>query len=518
MQISDSKTFRDLWEERVAISGKDLFLIYEDDAKNEVSFTFKEFDEQVQKTVGAFVDAGLKKGDRVVIHLPNSPEYLQSWFALLSLGAVVIHSNTFHSKREVNYTVENSDAEYVVTEPEYLDLVESAIEGTDANTMFVTRVSDTENVPEPHRDLTAAVTESDPVQPDVMLQPMDDAQIVYTSGTTSDPKGCVHTHTNLISSGLRGGFHKIVHSNTRVLTALPVFHCNTQSITLSTLTVGNELVMLEEFKTDDYPTQLRKHNATKTAIIGTQVRALLSREPTVTEWDNELEDVLFAINVTDEQKERFEERFDVTLQNGYGLTEAYTTVSMDQVHGKRPWPSIGRPAFDRDIHLIDDEGTPVEDGEVGEIAINGERGKTIMKEYYRKPEETAEVFTDRGWLRTGDFGRLEDGFLHFVDRKKNVIKTRGENVSESEVERVLETHDTVTEVAIVGIPHEIYGEAIKAYIKTEVQDVDVIKLNDYMENRLATFKVPDEYEIVEEFPRTSIGKIEKSTLRERTAE
>lgn len=515
MDFLHGKTIRDLWRERVALSGDELFLITEEQNGVERSWNYAEFNERIDRTARAFSDElGIEKGDMVTIHLPNCPEYLQVWFALLKLGAVSVHSNTNHTRREVNYTISNSDSEAVITSPAYADLVADAAEGTAVETTVYGRVDEDDDVDEVRLDELVADADAD--LPDVELEDEDVAQIIFTSGTTSDPKGVLHTHANLLYSGERSSKHTALRPGDRLLTALPVFHVNAQSIgVLASLTVGCELVLVEEFKASEYIDQLRRHRATVTSIIGTQVRALLAKPEQGTDADNDLRDIFFAINVTDDEKERFEERFDTTLLNGYGLSETMTIVSMAPIHGDRSWPAIGRPAFDREVQIVDDDGTPVEQGERGEIAVGGTRGRNLMKAYYEMPEKTEEAFTDEGWLLTGDFGRFdEDGNLYFVDRKKNIIETRGENVSEAEVEGVLENHPKVGEAGVIGVPHELYGEAVKAFVKRSDPGLTESELREYAEANLATFKVPEIIEFVDEFPRTSIGKIQKSTLRD----
>ncbi|WP_255152048.1 AMP-binding protein [Halorarius halobius] len=514
MDFLHGKTVRDLWRERVELSGDDRFLITDEATGVERSYDYAEFNDLIDRTARAFHDdLGIEKGDKVTIHLPNCPEYLQVWFALLKLGAVSVHSNTNHTVREVNYTIDNSDSEAVITSPAYADLVADACEGTAVETTVYGRVDD-EDVDGVVLD--EVVTDADPDLPDVDIDGEDVAQIIFTSGTTSDPKGVLHTHANLLYSGERASKHTALRPDDRMLTALPVFHVNAQSISvLGSLTVGCELVLVEEFKASDYVDQLRRHRATVTSIIGTQVRALLAQPEQGTDDDNDLREIFFAINVTDDEKERFEQRFGAPLLNGYGLSETMTIVTMAPIHGDRAWPSIGRPAFDREVHIVDDDGNEVATGERGEIAVGGKRGRNLMKAYYEMPDKTEEAFTEEGWLLTGDFGRFDEhGNLYFVDRKKNIIESRGENVSEAEVEGVLENHPKVEEAGVIGVPDDFYGEAVKALVKRADESLTVEELDEYATENLAEFKRPAEIVFVDEFPRTSIGKIEKSTLRD----
>lgn len=515
MDFLHGKTIRDLWRERVALSGKERFLITDEKNGIERSYDYAEFDDLINRTARAFSEElSIEKGDKVTIHLPNCSEYLQVWFALLKLGAVSVHSNTNHTVREVNYTVDNSNSEAVITSPAYADLVADACEGTAVSTTVYGRLNEDDDVNGVRLD--EIIAGADPDLPEVDIDSDDIAQIIFTSGTTSDPKGVLHTHANLLYSGERASKHTALRPDDRMLTALPVFHVNAQSISvLASLTVGAELVLVEEFRASQYIDQLRRHRATVTSLIGTQVRALLAQPKQGTDDDNDLREIFFAINVTDEEKERFEERFGAPLLNGYGLSETMTIVSMAPIHGDRSWPAIGRPTFDRDVYIVDDDQNSVDTGERGEIAVAGTRGRNIMQGYYEMPEKTEEAFTEDGWLLTGDFGRFDkNGHLYFVDRKKNVIESRGENVSEAEVEGVLENHPKVEEVGVIGVPHDIYGEAVKALVKRTDESLTVEELKEYAAENLAEFKRPSEIVFVKEFPRTSIGKIEKSTLRD----
>jgi crotonobetaine/carnitine-CoA ligase len=517
MDFINGKTVRDLWSERVALSGGETALLFEPSEGRERMVDYATLNDRIDRAARAFHDElGIEKGDTVGLHLPNCPEYLEVWYALLKLGAVSVHSNTNHTAREVNYTLDNSDAGVIITTPAYEDVIADAREGTGVETTVYARAADADTGDAPTlRGLTDGAAADLPA---VSLDALDPAQIIFTSGTTSDPKGVVHTHANLVYAGERASKHTNLRPDDRMLTALPLFHVNAQSISaLSTLTVGGTLVLLEEFVASTYVEQLRKHRATVTSLIGTQIRALIARPEQGTDADNDLREIFFAINITDEEKERFEERFDVPLLNGYGLSETMTIVSMAPNNGDRSWPSIGRPAFDREVHLVDEDGNEVPTGEMGEIAVDGERGRNLMQEYYQMPERTEEAFTEAGWLLTGDFGRFdEDGNLYFVDRKKNIIETRGENVSEAEVEGILEEHPGIAEAGVIGVPHELYGEAVKALVKLDDPDVTVEDVRAHAEANLAEFKRPAEIEIVDEFPRTSIGKIQKSVLREET--
>jgi crotonobetaine/carnitine-CoA ligase len=231
--------------------------------------------------------------------------------------------------------------------------------------------------------------------------------------------------------------------------------------------------------------------------------------------------VPYGLNVPPAMWEGFERRFGAPLCNIYGLTEAVAIATAAPVHGDRRIPSVGRPGRGRAVGIFDEDGRELPPGAEGEIRIRGERGVTLMVGYHGRPEETVAAL-DGDWLCTGDLGRVDgDGYLYFVDRAKDVIKRSGENVSASEVERVLSEYPGVAEAAVVGRPDPIRDEAVVAFVVPvagaahDVPALDVAALDVHCRARLARFKVPEEYLVVEALPKTSIGKIEKKALRQR---
>ena len=302
----------------------------------------------------------------------------------------------------------------------------------------------------------------------------------------------------------------------RCLTSLPVFHVNAQSVTvLSALTAAGTCILLQEFRASRFWGQMRAHRATQTSLVAMQLRTLLAQPPAPTDTDHSLGRVFYAINVTDDEKKQFEERFGVELINGYGLSEAMTLVTMAPVFGDRRWPSIGLPLYDRTVRILDAGGATLPVGKIGEIAVSGAPGRTLFKEYYNDPGATAAALVD-GWLHTGDNGWLDgDGYVFFLDRKKDVIKRAGENISASEVERVLVEHPAIEEVAIIGVPDPIRDEAVKAFVVLRAgESASADDIAAFCATRLAGFKVPTIYEFRESLPKTSVGKIEKKALRQ----
>ncbi len=506
------RTLADLWSAQLEAAPDRRWLVFESAAGEVETSTYREFDDRTRRTARALHDdVGVRPGDHVALHLPNGPAYLLAWFGLLRLGAVAVHSNVTHTVRETTHTLDAGDVTAAIAAPSVIETVRAAAEGTDVDRIVPTS-TDGDAAADAPTVLLRAADRASPTLPAVDVAADDPAQILFTSGTTSAPKGVVHTHANLVAAGDRQAKHVAIRADDRNATALPLYHVNAQTSALGSLTAGATFVLLEEYATDRIMDQLRTHRATITAFIGTQVRALLAAD--AVDDDNDLRAITFAINVDDDKKAAFEAAIDAPLLNGYGLTEAMSLVTLAPIHGDRRWPSVGRPTVDRWVTLRDADGDCVPRGETGEIAVHGRRGRTIFQRYYGLPEETAAAFTADGAVLTGDLGRFDEaGHLHFVDRKKNIIETRGENVSEREVEDVLAAHDAVEAVAVVGVPHEIYGEAVKAYVERD--DVTADALRRHASEHLASFKVPADIEFVETLPRTGVGKVEKKALRRR---
>lgn len=509
MDFIGPQTISTLWRDQVERVPNRLFLVYEGKHNETTSATYAEFWQRICRTARVLSETlSIEKGDNVAVHLSNRPAYLEVWFALATIGGVTVHSNTKNTVREVSYVLNTADVDTVVSESSYAAEVREAMDETGASTLLFVD-DDTDD----YDSLISLRERADADLPSVNLSREDPAQILFTSGTTSDPKGVVLTHGNLLAAAERQTKHLSLRPNDRNSTGLPLYHVNAQTSALSSLNASATFVLFAGFETGEFIHQLKRHRATITAIIGTQLRAMLAKD--AVDDENDLRAITYAINVPDRMKEEFEQHIDAPLLNLYGMTETMSVVSTAPLTGDKRWPSVGRPTYDREVYVVDEYGDPVETGETGEIVVDGERGLTLFQRYYDMPEKTEDAFTEEGWFLTGDYGRFdEDGYLYFVDRKKNIIETRGENVSEQEVEDVLETHVGVGEVAVVGITHEIYGEVVKAYVKRGDPELTEEELLGHAEANLAEFKVPAEMEFIDELPRTTVGKIAKKELRD----
>lgn len=507
-----NRNLRDLLEERAARYPDNTALICEDKAGTVVTFTYQQLLHEAQRTAGGFASLGVGKGDSVLLHLANCAEFVFSWFGLAWTGAVMVPTNTASTAKELVHVARRSGAVAAITSPGYLDsfcAVQEEVPSLRHVVLARTRR------PEAGTTLLTNLQDAAGAPPRPPIGSEDVVEMIFTSGTTSLPKAVLLTHANHLWSGERASRAMEVRTEDRCLTALPVFHVNAQSTTvLAAFTVGAACILLEEYRASKFCGQIIAHGATVTSLVAMQVRTLLAQQPSPDDSGHRLRRVFYAINVTDAEKKEFERRFGVELINGYGLSEAMTLVTMAPVHGDRRWPSIGLPTPDRRVRVVDENGNDAPPGQPGELIVAGVPGRTLMKGYHNDPEATAATLRD-GWLYTGDNAYLDEGgYVYFFDRKKDVIKRAGENISASEVESVLADHPLVAEAAVIGVRDDIRDEAVKAFVvPAEGATLTAEDIQTYCRDRLASFKVPTIVEFRDSLPRTSIGKIEKKTLR-----
>ena len=453
------------------------------------SLTYAELADASLRAAAGFARLGVEPGDRVVVLLANRLETVLAWFGLARLGAIFVPANPALTPRELAHVVTTAGASVGVAEG-------SALAATGLRTV-------------PPDDLLADA----PLADVPAVGPEDPVELVYTSGTTSAPKAAVITHANCVFSGAQKAAAMELTADDRVLSALPVFHVNAQSALLAALSAGAPFVLTERYSASRYCEQLAAHGTTVTSLVGTQVRTLLRQEPGAGDRAHATRRAWFALNVSEAERAAFEERFGIRLLNGYGLTEAFTSVTQAPLHGPDCYPAVGAPLPGRALRV------DAPDGEVGEILVGGEPGRTIMAGYWNDAEATAATIRD-GWLHTGDLGRLDEGgFLHFVERKALTIKRAGENIAAGEVEQVLLEHPDVAEAAVVGVSDAIRDEAVKAVVVLgRGASATVEELEQHCAARLAPFKVPTVWSLRDELPRNSLGKVEYRRLRDEAAD
>lgn len=534
--IVGNETLRDLWQSVVERKGRRHFLTFQNRVGDVFEYTYAAFDEDVNRIANVFLDLGIEKGDHVALHLHSSPEFLMCLFGLAKIGAVAVPINEQYLADEAEYILENSDAICVVVEPLFYETYQELLarghyfpkgvvvaragtESPKSNIDFSSIYTPLGTVEEGQQGIydfwMMRCEQSAILRDSCELTSDDPVQIIYTSGTTSRPKGVVLTHANMVFSGLYGDWEVSLRGSDRVLTSMPACHSNFQLAALMpVITAGASLIIVEKYSATRFMKQIRHYKATVIQCVAMMLRTLLLQPVDPEEKNHCVREVLYFIPITDAEKEEFEQRFNMRIMNTYGSTESIGWAITDPPVGARNWPSVGRAGLGYKARICDMEDNELPPGEVGEIQIKGERGRSVMLEYYNNPEATENTFSADGWLKTGDQGYQDDnGWFYFVDRKVNMVKRSGENISTTELEEILEQHPAIAEAAVIGVPDPIRDQAIKAFVRfTPGESMTLAEVEQYCKDHMASFKVPTFYEVVEDFPRTCSMKIEKKLL------
>ena len=517
VNIVGKRNLRKALEQKAQAHPERTFLIFEDEDENTTTYTYGQFDHMVNRTANGLFSLGAKKGDKVNLHLTNCPEFLFFWFAIGKIGAVMVPTNPLSPPDELSYPVRHSESVVSVTQPDLLPALEAirdscpdirhvVLTGTDGGANDVIAFS--------------SLVDGQPEElADVPLDPLDEAAILYTSGTTSRPKGVLVTHANyiylseVVSKLMRLG------PEDRHLVTLPLFHANAQYYSfMTTLNVGGSAALMPRFSASRFMKQATRHGCTVSSLFAAPMRMMLAQPRDPDEGSNGLRLVIFAQNVTGAQVDEWEERFSAPLLQIYGMTETMGQPLVNPLDYTRDNMSIGMPALGYECRVVDERGNDVPDGVPGELLVKGTPGLTIMKGYFKDEEATARTLRD-GWLWTGDVVEVdEEGYFRFVDRAKDMIKRAGENVAAGEVEAVIKQHPGVADAVVIGVPDPMRDESVKAFVilrdGATATDADIIE---FCRQQLSKFRVPEFVEFRDEVPRTSVGKVQKHILRREEA-
>ena len=455
---------------------------------NDRTFSFEAFRKRVLQWVSYLRKSGIKAGDIVAVFSKNRPEMLELWMAVNRIGAVYSPYNFNLKQDEIKTLVQNSRPVVLFTD-------------TALNFDPGTRTVEFDNVDLTGTDNFAYETE-----------PNDVSTLLYTSGTESAPKGVMNTHMNWYSS-LLSSVHDLDWRHDDVfLLSIPVYHVAGLYTFLGFMNVGASIVVEANPNPVEIISLINKYSVTylifpPTVFIGL---SQFVKEP----FSSVKKCISFGAFISETQFDAVSRIFPgVQWRNYYGMTETTpmgTTIQPDDFEGRKE--SIGRPHINISLKLVKDDGSEARRGEVGEILM---KGPTVARGYFNDEARTRTSF-DGGWIRTGDLAVMDsDGFLYFVDRKKDIIRTGGENVPSIEVERELLTQRSIWEAAVVGIKHPYWMEAVTAFV-TARKDQKVVpdEIIEYLKPRMANYKIPKKIIVLPSLPHNSSGKILKKELRE----
>ncbi len=512
MDAVGCRTLREILEYRAETAPKKLFVLFDDTDGETTSHSYADFDKSVNRTARMLQALGIGSGDKVNLHLSNCIEFLLLWFAAAKIGAIIMPTNVAATADELEYLIDHSECRLIFTQSGYLDVAQE-VRGRCARVEAIVICGDSGDAQA--RSFDELVSSQSDKRPETRCDAGDEVGILYTSGTTSRPKGVLVTNANYIYAGETVAKALCLTPEDRHLVVMPLFHGNAQYYsTMSTLVTGASMVLSSRFSASRYFDQAIRHSCTVSSLFSAPMRMLLAQPRRDELSENRLRAVLFAQCVTEDQLDEWHERFDAPLLQLWGMTETMGPPLVNPIHFRRNNMSMGLPVMGYRVRLVDEQGNPVPRGETGQIVVAGEPGRTLMKGYFKNREAT-EGTIRAGWLWSGDNARQDgDGYFHFVDRAKDMIKRAGENVAASEVEAVILTHPQVFDCAVIGVPDPIRDESIVAMVVTvEGESLESDAVIDWCRGRLASFRVPDRVEFRRELPRTSVGKVQKHLLR-----
>ena len=476
-------------------------------------WSYAQWEANANKRAWALARRGIKKGDHVATIFLNGNEVLETYLALMKLGAVIVPLNVRFSPKELHYVVDHSDASALILSHEFQSTIREIKEDLPKIRQYFMSGGEASRDMVALEEIYQGESEQDP---SVEIEEEDIAAILYTAGTTGRPKGVLLCHKNCVWGAVNIACNVDLESEYRVLLVFPLYHAAAFMILVSNLFVGCTNVTMRSFD----PKRVME-------LIGEEKINRMTFPPTVWNFILQLTDLdqydtqtvralsSGAESMPLETKKKLLALFpNAGLGETYGMTETSATITtLNPKEVLTKMASVGKPFVNVEIRLVDDKDRDVAVGQVGEILA---RGPSITSGYYRDPEATSQTLK-AGWLHTGDLGRLdEEGFLYIVDRQKDMIITGGENIYPREVEEVLYAHPKILEAAVIGLPDPTWGERIHAVVVLkEGESLAEQEVIDYCKAHIASFKKPKSVEFVDRLPRSPAGKVLKRLLKER---
>lgn len=463
--------------------------------------TFGEFLAQRRAAEAVLRARGVRRGNAVLVHMPTSLRQVALMFGLYRLGAVAAMSNPLNTLREVGAIVRRSGARLLIVDDESTELV-AALRREGLDVMSASELD---------RDSQAAPGVPDRSGGEPALTPESAATMIFTSGTTSEPKCVVYKHGHQVFGAECYSRQLGLMRGSLLMHHFPLFHMNGLNQLTAALLSGARLLLLERFRSGLFDEYVDRFAPTTTYLNGTHIK-MIRETGTTLKRPSPLQRVGMALQMGDDDYQWFEAKYGPVLSEGYGLTESISACLSNPATGAKR-ASCGLPIAGYEARLIGEGGAPSPTGEVGELLVRSHSRWGIMHGYEGDPEATARTL-DGGWLHTGDMMRQdEDGYFYFVDRAKDIIKRAGENISAREVEKTLELHPQIAEAAVVGRFDRLREEVPVAFVLARAPGLQTDEVLAFCRTHLAPYKVPATIYVVDSLPKTAVGKIEKKQLR-----
>jgi crotonobetaine/carnitine-CoA ligase len=495
---------RDLIDKMARDRGDQVYAVFEDGSH----WTYSQLRAQTISVAVGLQKLGVKQGDHVAVWLPNCRQALLTFYAINFLGAVFVPFNTAYRGAILEHVLKNSDARLLVAHVGLLDRL-SDIDAAEVRHVVVLGEGEA-----PNRFSTSAFESLTGGEADLAplarpIEPWDTQSVIYTSGTTGPSKGVLSSYLHLYTNAGPDSWPFITGED-RFLVNMPIFHIGGLGLPFVMLARGGSIALMENFSTDTFWDFVRKTECTSIFLLGVMATFLIKNPPSAADRDHKVRTALM-VPLT-EVSGPFHERFGINIYTIFNMTEISSPIVSEPNPAKPGTCGTIRPGVD--VRLVDENDCEVAIGAVGEMLVRTDRPFAMNSGYHKNPEATAKAWRN-GWFHTGDaFRRDADGYYYFVDRVKDAIRRRGENISSFEVENDIVAHPDVREAAVIGVPSEYSEDEVMAVIApVPGRSIDRAALMGFLETRLPYFMVPRYIRILDELPKTPTAKVMKAELR-----
>ena len=475
-----------------------ICLIYENiDVGYSEQLTYKEFDKYISKASNFLIAEKLKLKSKLMISLPNSLVHLIFLFACFRSGIIAVTVNPNLTDRELKYQFSKSKSDLIISIDDKSQITKNNILLNDISLNYLDDLLD----------------RFDSTYPEIKLKGEDDASILFTSGTTNLPKGVISTQYSYLNKISNVTSHLEMNSEDRHYLTLPIFHTNGQYSLLAIMSVGGSALITSKFSTSNYFKLARKHKATLSTLFASTIRMLLMYKKSKLDKEHSIRLIMYAQSVSQLELDEWNSKFNINIIQIYGMSETTGMISANPLINNRNL-SMGKVLPMYDYKILNNQKKSTKPYEIGELLVKGEKGISFMKGYIDDYEATNDVIKNN-YLHTGDMVyKDDDDYIYFVDRKNDVIKRSGENISTVEIENVLINCKHVKNVSVVGIPDKIMDYTIVAFIIPNDTNIDINDIKEFCRINLIPYKIPEKFLVVDTFPTTSVGKIQKYKLIE----